>query len=500
MAAQVAAVTNQQALTIADIDAICASPHGLNLFASILLGDGFEQEFPETHQAYWALLTSAALNDDERELRYALGLPRGFAKTTLIKMFIVWLILFSKRKFFVLVSASLTLAQNGLSDVMDFLNLPKVQEIWGFWDRNVEKNTEDLKKFEFRGRNIILVALGAGSSTRGLNIKNERPEVVICDDAQTKECADSQTLNDAFVTWFLGTLYKARSYKRSLFVYIGNMYNDQCLLYKLKENPYWISLITSAILNDGTSIWPALRSVQSLIDEFNSDLSLGKGHIFLAEVMNDPQAGFQNGLDFTNLKPYPYPIDMKADAHFTTIDPALGKKSSDNTAIVDHGLIDGKLIVWDAVAEKLDDTKTVEEGLKLTLLHGGSLICVENAGYQATLAGYFQRTMVQRGITGIAIEPLSPKGIAKNDRIMNFLRKIISGEVLLHPRVAAKFLWKAVRFNPLKKDNDDDLLDAAAYGDPALQEFADQITYNAPQFDAEYESATVETGAQPLSF
>ena len=54
--------------------------------------------------------------------KIALGIPRGHGKTTLIKLFIVYCILFTDRKFILVMSATATLAENIIADVIDMLN------------------------------------------------------------------------------------------------------------------------------------------------------------------------------------------------------------------------------------------------------------------------------------------------------------------------------------------------------------------------------------------
>ncbi len=450
----------------------CGKPHALNLFAALLMGDVFEEEFPETHIAYWALLVNAA-QSGERELRYALGLPRGFAKTTLIKLFVIWLWIYTDHRFIVIVSSTIALAKNVLKDITDFMSVPNFRAIFGNWDGKIETETKEDVRFTYREKFCIIQAVGAESSVRGLNVDNERPSVIICEDSQTRESAQSEQQNKNFITWFTGTLLKARSYRKSFVIYIGNMYNEQCLLNQLRINSEWVSLVTSAILASGESIWPKFRSVSSLLREYRSDCSLGLGHVFLAEVMNDPTAMNGGFFDLSLIKPYQFDEDDTKNfiyAHYIIIDPATGKQGGDNTAIGAVAVINGKAVLVEVISESLGDEETVKEGLKLALKYRACLIAVESVAYQVTLCNYFKRTLNQKRIHGISVVECSPHGVAKPKRIFSGMQKWLKGEIDIHPRARPQVMDQASFYNPTLVKNVDDILDVVAYVDPVLQE------------------------------
>jgi hypothetical protein len=192
----------------------------------------------------------------------------------------------------------------------------------------VEKETLHLKKFHFRGRPIILAAIGAGSSPRGLNIKFVRPDFIIMDDMQSKEQAESAIESVRSFSWMMGTLMKTNDPERCLYVFVGNMYPyPGSILKKIKNASSWLSFITAAILEDGESIWPELKPVEVLLAEFESDTELGHPEIFLAEVMNDENAGAKHGIDITLIQSAPdYLLDDQAVAGWVIIDPSAGQE------------------------------------------------------------------------------------------------------------------------------------------------------------------------------
>lgn len=77
---------------------------------------------------------------------------------------------------------------------------------------------------------------------RGINRKNKRPDVIIMDDiAEERRCERTQELAKQLLTWILGTLMKARSNDGCTYIYVGNMYPQNCILEKLRNNTQWTS-------------------------------------------------------------------------------------------------------------------------------------------------------------------------------------------------------------------------------------------------------------------
>jgi len=194
----------------------------------------------------------------------ALGLPRGFAKSTLMKLFLIYCILFTSRKFLLVIAATAKLAEAIVSDVIDMLEEPNVKAVFGDWKLGVEKDTQALKKFGYRGRNITIAAAGAETSVRGLNIKNNRPDVMLFDDVQSRECADSQIQSEALENWMVGTAMKAKSPTGCMFLFVANMYPTKwSILRKLKHNYTWIKFIAGGINHKGESLWEELQPIET---------------------------------------------------------------------------------------------------------------------------------------------------------------------------------------------------------------------------------------------
>lgn len=449
----------------------------LDFLSALAMPAIFKFGFPPVFQAVWQWLLNETLKLREFP-QLALGLPRGFGKTTLIKIYILFCILFTQKKFILIISSTATLAENILSDVCDMLEEPNIKRVFGDWKLGLEKDTQSLKKFGYRGRNITLAALGAGASMRGLNIKNERPDVMIFEDIQTREQADSQIQSENLEKWMVGTAMKAKSPTGCTFIFVANMYPTKwSILRKLKSNPTWIKFIAGGILADGTSLWEDLQPIAQLEKEFQNDLAMGRPEIFYAEVLNDENAASNNLIDLSKLPELPYDTESPPPpaGRFIIIDPSGNKHNSDATAIGYFEVHDAKPVLMRLINEKLSPGDTIRKALSLALETNCRLICCESVAYQASLLYWFRFICEQQGLSGFEFCEVYPGGWSKNSRILAMLKSYAAGEVFVAPAARPMVHLQIVTWNPLKTDNVDDILDLLTYANKVLEMYGEFV-------------------------
>lgn len=448
-------------------EAVSAAKNDMNFFGALCIPEIFQFLFPPIFLAVWQMLTTAAAKDKGQE-KLAIGLPRGFGKTIVLKLYVVWLILFTNRRFILVVCNTATLAENFIADVVDILSSPNIIRVFGDWRMSVEKDTQELKKFSFRGRAISLAGLGAGSSLRGLNIKYVRPDVIIMDDMQSKEQAASEVESAKVFGWMLGTLMKANDKQRCLFVFLGNMYPyEKAILKKLKTNPQWVSFICGAILADGESLWPELRSVEDILQELEHDESMGHPEIFYSEVMNDDVAGSRSGVDFSKVNVWRDDETQPnfPQAGFVIIDPSAAKKKSDDVAIGVCLIHNGEPMLRELSVGKFNPAQQISESIRLACKYGLTAIVVEDVAYQSTLMFWMERRKQQLGLTMIKVLPINPGNQNKNFRIQNMLKQLTAQKerIWVHVGCRSLVMHQITYFDPLKTNNKDDILDIMAY-------------------------------------
>lgn len=465
----------------------------LDFLNALAMPSVYEFGWPPILKAVWAWLLQE-VGKHRSFSNMALGLPRGFGKTTLVKLFILFCILFTNRRFILVMSNTATHAQNIIADVEAMLDEPNIKKIFGDWTLGIETNNKDVKKFGYRGRTIILAGIGAGGSVRGLNIDNARPDVMIFEDVQSREDAESQKVSDDLYKWMLGTAQKAKSPKGCLTLFIANMYpTPHSILKKLKKNKYWAKFICGGILEDGTSLWEDLQPIKQLMEEFLRDSESGHPEIFHAEVLNDENASLNNLVDFAKLKPYLFEDDDIPSGKFIVIDPATDKANADAVSVGYFEVHDGnKPVLIDLVEGRLSPKETIMTALKFCSQYNCYLVAIEANSYQYTLKWWSEEVCRELGIIGITFVDIYSGRMSKVSRILHMFKSYMAGEIFVHPRCRSLVHNQINGFNPLKTDNIDGLLDLLTYAPRIVAEYGNLLAIHTIEGAQEFAKAEAE--------
>ncbi len=457
----------------------------MDFFAGVVMPEVATLAFPDFYLWLWGTLAEIVQRTRDFS-KYAIGLPRGHGKTMVVKLFIVYCILFTKKKYILVIGANVAKAKAIVADVCDMLDSANVQTIFGNWRYALETDTQELKKFTFMGRSIIIEAAGYGTAIRGANQKNSRPDLIVFDDAQTKDCAESITEAKSFQQWFIGTALKAKSPSGCTFIYIGNMYKDIeihpgsgvycCMLRNLQMTPGWTSFIVGAILA-GTdtkpvrALWEELQPLEQLLQEFRDDSHLGQPEIFFAEVLNDPKTSTSYYLDTSKIVCRNVEeLGTQHQGNFIVIDPATSKQTPDQMVIHYFEIHDNIPVSVELLAGKYTAPDSVQEALKLALKWGCGLICVESNAYQFSLCQWFMFVMQQMRIEGIHIQDMySCKG--KVGEILKMFKVAMKGEMMTSPNSHARIIGEGQAFDPTRTDNIDDIWDSMQMAHSAAMQF-----------------------------
>jgi len=282
---------------------------------------------------------------------------------------------------------------------MTFSLLLTLLQIYGDWEAGLAIDSADTKKATYHNRAVILVARGWKAGIRGLNLKNERPDLIFCDDVQTRQNDESPSERQNLLKELVGTVFKAIAPRGNrLIIYVGNMYSEECILNQFKKNTRWTSMVTGAILSTGLPLWPELFSLEELMESYEHDEQLGLANIWFAEVMNDPQSIALSLLPH-ELPDSPFSQIDDPDGVFITIDPAGFRKNSDDNVIAVHYKQDNKGFIAEVNTDEKMPDRIVQTALSMAVRHGASLIGVEDVGYQQTLGFWINFFMKEQGIT-----------------------------------------------------------------------------------------------------
>lgn len=450
----------------------------LNFLSMLALFEVMQYMFPPMFVIMWQLLKSKVhLNRDFSKI--ALGIPRAFAKTTFIKLWILYCVLFTKKSFIVVISYAEDHAISILTDVCKMLSSPNIITLFGNWETNKELDQASTKVFRFRSREIILKAVGAKGGIRGLNYGHKRPDVIIFEDYQKKAESENTELSLNLYKDMIGTAMKTKSPFGCLYLYVANMYpTPGSILKKLKTNSDWISLILGGIvINKDTgvaeSLWEELHPLTQLLNEYESDLKAGCPEVFLAEVLNDETAGIKAGIDITKIPTFPFEDSELPQGRAVVIDPSLDNPTSDYNGIGLIGLYDGIPCLEKVLLAKFTPLDLIKNALILAAQNNCTLICVENVAYQASLLFWFRKVCEDNGIEGFQFHPLQVQGRSKNAKIMDSLKELAKKEVWIKKEVRPLLIDEVIKFQPLKKNNSDTVLDLLTFCKKVVEQYGD---------------------------
>lgn len=452
-----------------------AAESSVDFLAGLTIPDVYKYSFPPLYLTLFNIIKEKLkLVRDFSQI--AIGLPRGFAKTLFIKLVVVYTVLFTKRQFILILCETEAKAVSIISDIADMLDSHSIKVVFGNWRAGIEIDQQAKKVFGYRGRNIILKGVGAGTSIRGVTEKNRRPDFMVFDDIQSREDAESAVLSDKLMVWMLGTAMKTKNPEGCLFLFVANMYPfEGSILRKLRSNPNWIKFIVGGILADGTSLWEELQPIAQLLREYENDKQAGHPEIFYSEVLNDPNVAINRQIDISKIPSYPYEDDDVCSGKFIIIDPSNDKRTSDYAAIGCIAIYEGKPAVLEIAEGRYSPGELIKIAIKMAFKHNCSYIIVEGVAYQYSLLYWFENTFRELGIEGLQVRDIYPGIKSKNTRIVNMFPMLTSGDILLHPSARPAVFNELTQFNVLKTDNKDNVLDLLTYGHKVIEEYGAQI-------------------------
>ena len=473
-AAAIEAANIEAAFDVEQVVATCKLD--LSFLGAVVVPDMVTIPFPEYYQILYVTLLRALQAPNSFE-KFALGFPRGHAKTSFAKLLIFACIFFTTNRFILVTGATQDLAKNIVKDVIDILDSPIVRSIFGNWREDMDIDRAELKMFRINGRKVVIAAAGCGTSIRGFNLGNERPDVMIFDDAQTRECAASIAESTTYQAWLIGTAMKAKAPDRCTYLYIGNMYRDvpmnkektlfTCALRNFQKSKHWQSFIVGAILQDGTALWEARHPLANLLAEYQHDLELGHADTYAAEVMNDPEWKPNLGFDPTKVLIRERNTDLH-QGNFVIIDPAGKRKGSDDTSVGYYEVYDGVPFCTTLEASVMSSVQTAWCAIRTAVQNHCNLIVIENTAYQDALLEWCEYVMRQAGITGIQVLPINSGNRSKNARIIDSVREVGARVIGFTPTTLVQWSDQLTAFDATKDTNKDDILDNVAYAPKVL--------------------------------
>lgn len=460
---------------------IYALEHDARFFIYFFIGDEIEHEIPDFHYETWDLMINTLAEQT------AHALPRGHAKTTLAKLAAVWFFLFTPTRYTIYISDTSPVAAEACQDIIKYMTCQNFVAVFGEMPFSVQQTQKGFYKFELtlphirdqKGKPTVkrctLRAFGAGQQIRGTNIDDVRPELAICDDVENDENTATKALVQKLRVWFYGAFLKAMSKKNRKVIFIGNMLSSSSLIYHFTtKSTQWYTQRYGCLLSSGEPLWPEIWPLEKIKEDFIEYQQINLVGRWFAEMMNIAMPDSSPLIKSDEIYYLPGVQPDELECAFITIDPAISKETwADETAVVVHGLCRGVWRTADYVVGKFAPNDLFFIVRELCSKWHTNVVGIEAATFQKALKYLFEVLMHMNQFYFNVIEV--PHGNQrKTDRLAvftSFIRKKIyalnEGDFAITEQL--------LQYDPTKKENRDDLIDACAMGPIMIENFMAEI-------------------------
>lgn len=268
---------------------------------------------------------------------------RGAAKTTLMRLFSLWLILRGEKRYAIFIGSTQDLAKETIdllkTELEDNANLTldfdiKIGSVW---------SAEELV-FSAHGLLCKIKSFGAGKKIRGTNFLSMRPDLIVCDDIENDENIESKTQRDKLYSWFNKAILKlpSRLNKHYNIIIVGTTLHYDSLLQRLDKRDDFKSFNFPLVIEFPQNLDEILQNgAFSKAKGLKLDDTSLDGEAILADLAQDRSSffsEFQNlPLDKENAPLAHYAtfseLPRSIDSLFIGIDPSLGKAKGDYFAL-----------------------------------------------------------------------------------------------------------------------------------------------------------------------
>lgn len=451
-----------QALSVREAVELGAS--SLIAYGKIFHQRTFRQESPEFHYVIdKALMAPSRYNIFE--------VFRGGAKTSLLRVFTAQRIAYSVSRTILFTSVS----QGHSIITLRWLKRQfKYNALWRdtFQLRQGSKWTDEWIEFEHGIDEVPITILAAGitGQIRGFNLDDFRPDLIVFDDVLNEENTATREqrkkTNELLLGALINSLAPASEAPMAKAVGLQTPFHREDPVEQLMKDPQWHGLKFSCFTPEGESAWPERFPLETLKQEKASYILRNQYRLWMREWECQIVSGEDKCFNVTNLQQYTVlPEWMRV---VIAIDPASSdEKLADDHAIVALGFAASEVYVLDYKLSKgtMPD-KALADLFSLILLYNPLKIVIESISYQRVLKWLVEQEMQRRRIY-VPIDGVQDRR-RKADRITQALAGLIAFRHLHIRPSMTELVTQLDDYDPMVKDQPDDLLDAIAMGITAL--------------------------------
>jgi predicted phage terminase large subunit-like protein len=327
---------------------------------------------------------------------------------------------------------------------------------------------------------IRIIALGITGQTRGVNIDDFRPDLIVvddpCDEENTATPEQRKKISDLFFGALEKSLAPASECEDAMMVLLQTPLNSDDLIERCMLDKQWKTAQFSCFNADGTSAWSERWSTDTLTSDKQAHIDRNQLSLWLREmevtVVADEMATFRSEwLEYWDILPEgmvtylgvdPTPPPKENDA---TINPKL-----DDAVIMAVGFHKGKTYVLDYYGTKSPNPDDfISKLFEFVIRYRPMKVGFESLLFARTMKYYIEKEMRTRGHY-FTITPVEDRR-KKQIRIVQAISNRASNRTLVVNRSQQELI---TQYTAYPNVNHDDYLDALAIAiDLAIPGLAD---------------------------
>lgn len=398
---------------------------------------------------------------------------RESGKTSIAKLFVIWLVATNKRRYINLDSFDKENAERILFDVaFEMTNNKRLQADFGVLFSK-ERGINDIKQNRINNfvceNGVRLEAHSTQESVRGRLHGHQRPDCLILDDIETNKTKDSQAYTKQVADHISEAM--AGMSPDGFMLYLGNYITEYGNIQKIFERAKvdsGIRVRNIPVYKDDVPLWKAKYAMTDTEAKETGKVSIEEkqrqlgSYVFSYEMMNQPvdeamaefkKEWFQTATedDFRHLN----------TLTFIAIDTAVSQKdSADFTGItIDRVSSEGKRYVT-AYKLKINPAELIEHLFYLWDTYKPEILGIEETVYTLAIEPFLKEEMRKRN-KFISVRSLKHGGIKKETRIRGLIPLMESKSVFFVGDCSA--LIEEMRVFP--RGQHDDVLDSFQYAE-----------------------------------
>ena len=234
------------------------------------------------HEEMFGLLSGMTIN---RKARLAIAAPRGHAKSTIVSLvYMLWCALYLKERLILIASNTQEQAVTLLKDIKHQLkNNPFI--VSDFPEVCSAKKPKPWRDNRIQLPNGAMIRVyGAGQNPRGIKNDKDRPGLIIADDLENEEQAQSEEQRDKLQSWFNKTLLNT-GHPHTNVVVVGTILHQDSLLANLVDpnrNSGWMGKKYKAVekFSDDQQLWERWSSIFCRREEYEGNNGLEAANLY----------------------------------------------------------------------------------------------------------------------------------------------------------------------------------------------------------------------------